>query len=108
MKAKAKCKKCGGIADVDTSKILTSNPPQYDCKCENCGEKFSCFMHEVSYVFENEEDGLYTGLNSPVTTTTNHYIPCKHVIDVKMVNGNYVSYCSKCGAILDTRCAWHY
>lgn len=33
---------------------------------------------------------------------------CNHIVDVKMVNGNYVSYCTKCGAILDTKCAWHY
>ena len=29
--------------------------------------------------------------------------PCNHIIDVKMVSGDYVSYCTKCGAIFETK-----
>ena len=32
------CKNCGKEADVDTSKILASYPPQYEVKCPHCGE----------------------------------------------------------------------
>lgn len=34
-----KCSKCGAIVNVNTSMILTSNPPCYEWTCPNCGEK---------------------------------------------------------------------
>lgn len=34
-----KCPKCGAIVNVNTSMILTSNPPCYEWTCPNCGEK---------------------------------------------------------------------
>ena len=33
-----RCPKCGAIVNVNTSMILTSNPPCYEWKCPNCGE----------------------------------------------------------------------
>lgn len=33
-----KCEQCGeGEVWMDTSRVLTSNPPKYICKCSNCG-----------------------------------------------------------------------
>ena len=43
VKLETTCPKCGGVADVDTSMILTSFPPQYRCKCRECGHVFSEF-----------------------------------------------------------------
>ena len=34
-----RCPKCGAIVNVNTSMILTSNPPCYEWTCPNCGEK---------------------------------------------------------------------
>ena len=36
-KGYCKCEKCGGKAEVDTSMVLTSNPPQYNYYCPHCG-----------------------------------------------------------------------
>lgn len=33
------CPKCGTTVNVNTSMILTSNPPCYEWTCPNCGEK---------------------------------------------------------------------
>ena len=33
-----RCPKCGAIVNVNTSMILTSNPPCYEWKCPKCGE----------------------------------------------------------------------
>lgn len=115
VKGIVKCKKCGKGADVDMSVVLTSNPPQYKAKCKHCGETFCCFQSEVSFVLESK-DGLYAGSNNwinAIVPSDYHYLwqkanQCNHNIDVKMVNGDYVSFCTKCGAILDKKSSWHY
>lgn len=28
---------------------------------------------------------------------------CKHEVEIKLENGNIITYCKKCGAILDTK-----
>ena len=37
--APIRCPKCGTTVNVNTSIILTSNPPCYEWTCPNCGEK---------------------------------------------------------------------
>lgn len=32
-----KCKKCGGHMAIDFSAVLTSLPPKYQAKCDDCG-----------------------------------------------------------------------
>lgn len=44
-----KCPKCGGDAEVDTSVVLTSNPPQYSAKCTKCGNLFYIYCSEPRY-----------------------------------------------------------
>ena len=58
MKALVSCKKCGKLTEVDTSIVLTSNPPQYNYQCNNCGEKGYCFTSEVTWVIseQNKQD----------------------------------------------------
>lgn len=46
---KIKCKKCGGIAKVNTCIILTSDPPMYNVDCPNCGRMYM-FCHEVNVI----------------------------------------------------------
>lgn len=106
MKVVTKCKKCDEWTAVDTSVVLTSHPPQYGYTCEHCGERNCCYTHEVEYIPEkNYELKAYIDANLNLSSTT--YV-CKHSIDVKMVNGDYVSFCTKCGAIFETKSSWHY
>ena len=39
-KKEVKCKYCGSNAIVDTSVVLTSDPPQYNVDCPNCGRVY--------------------------------------------------------------------
>lgn len=108
MNGKAKCKKCGKELKIDSSKILTSNPPKYEGKCEHCKEISYYELHEISW------EGIigeinYNGLDGITTVPSpNHYNwmkanQCNHVIDVKCTSGSFVTYCIKCGKIFDTK-----
>ena len=44
---KIRCKKCGAEAIVNTGIILTSDPPQYNVDCPNCGRTYM-FCYEVN------------------------------------------------------------
>ena len=44
---KVKCKKCGAEAIANTGIILTSDPPQYNVDCPNCGRIYM-FCSEVN------------------------------------------------------------
>lgn len=47
-KSYCKCKRCGcEKAEVDTSVVLTSFPPQYSYKCPECGEFGYIFCDEL-------------------------------------------------------------
>ena len=48
-----RCPKCGTTVNVNTSKILTSNPPCYEWTCPNCGEK-GCTKQGDIITFENQ------------------------------------------------------
>ena len=48
-----RCPKCGAIVNVNTSMILTSNPPCYEWTCPNCGEKGNT-KHGDIITFENQ------------------------------------------------------
>ena len=42
------CKNCGKEADVDTSKVLTSYPPQYEVKCPHCRKTDSVYCSALA------------------------------------------------------------
>ena len=44
---KVKCKKCGAEAMANTAIVLTSDPPQYNVDCPNCGRVYM-FCSEVN------------------------------------------------------------
>lgn len=48
-----RCPKCGAIVNVNTSMILTSNPPCYEWTCPKCGEK-GCTKQGDIITFENQ------------------------------------------------------
>lgn len=48
-----RCPKCGTIVNVNTSMILTSNPPCYEWTCPNCGEKGNTKQGDI-ITFENQ------------------------------------------------------
>ena len=48
-KAYCKCKKCGQVAEVDTSMVLTSNPPKYNYCCLHCNQHGYVYCNEVFY-----------------------------------------------------------
>lgn len=51
--APIRCPKCGTTVNVNTSMILTSNPPCYEWTCPNCGEK-GCTKQGDIITFENQ------------------------------------------------------
>ena len=48
-----RCPKCGTTVNVNTSMILTSNPPCYEWTCPNCGEKGYTKKGDI-ITFENQ------------------------------------------------------
>ena len=48
-----RCPKCGTTVNVNTSMILTSNPPCYEWICPNCGEKGYTKQGDI-ITFENQ------------------------------------------------------
>ena len=51
--APIRCPKCGTTVNVNTSMILTSNPPCYEWTCPNCGEKGYTKQGDI-ITFENQ------------------------------------------------------
>ena len=103
MKAKAKCKKCGGEAIADVSQVLTT---MHKGKCESCGEIDYYQIHEVTFIYEpNELNKDLNYIENPNLggIGSNYYQECNHMIDVKSTSNGYVTYCLKCGKIFDTK-----
>ena len=48
-----RCPKCGTTVNVNTSMILTSNPPCYEWTCPNCGKKGYTKQGDI-IAFENQ------------------------------------------------------
>ena len=48
-----RCPKCGTTVNVNTSMILTSNPPCYEWTCPNCGKKGNTKQGDI-ITFENQ------------------------------------------------------
>ena len=54
------CPKCGTTVNVNTSLILTSNPPCYEWTCPNCGEKGYTKQGDI-ITFENQNGRATSG-----------------------------------------------
>lgn len=55
-----RCPKCGTTVNVNTSMILTSNPPCYEWICPNCGEKGYTKQGDI-ITFENQNGRATSG-----------------------------------------------
>lgn len=58
--APIRCPKCGTTVNVNTSMILTSNPPRYEWTCPNCGEKGYTKQGDI-ITFENQNGRATSG-----------------------------------------------
>lgn len=82
------CPRCGGDLCVDDSKILTSIPPKKIVTCLICGynDYIEAWKRTPGTIVDSVED-------------TNSSKECNHQYDCKLMSGNIVSYCVKCGKI---------
>lgn len=55
-----RCPKCGTTVNVNTSMILTSNPPCYEWTCPNCGKKGNTKQGDI-VTFENQNGRATSG-----------------------------------------------
>ena len=120
-----RCPKCGTTVNVNTSMILTTNPPCYEWTCPNCGEK-GCTKQGDIITFENQtklatlpyiqkidETDLGVGVTTTNATggynTINHTPVAKSTVTAhKTTECNIPApqfiqqgwQCPKCGAIL--------
>ena len=85
--APIRCPKCGTTVNVNTSMILTSNPPCYEWTCPNCGEKGYTKQSDI-ITFENQIGSTVT---DPKSTACDIPAP-------KWIQQGW--QCPKCGAIL--------
>ena len=61
-----KCGSCGKMAEVDTSMVLTSYPPQYNYYCKHCGTHGYTWCDDVVY----SESGAEIDTDNQVVLTT--------------------------------------
>lgn len=97
-----RCPKCGTTVNVNTSMILTSNPPCYEWTCPNCGEKGYTKQGDI-ITFENQighaTSGYIRKVDEPdpgvgVTTTNANDL---ETIDIRPAIYSTNTKCTICG-----------
>ena len=97
-----RCPKCGTTVNVNTSMILTSNPPCYEWTCPNCGEKGYTKQGDI-ITFENQiipaTSGYIQKVDEPdlgvgVTTTNASDL---ETIDIRPAIYSPMTECEICG-----------
>lgn len=114
-----RCPSCGEIVQVDTSMILTSNPPQYKWECPKCGRTGTTSSKDI-IAFENQKpmrtSGYIQKIDEPdlgvgVTTTnatgdgynTTNAVTAHKTKECNIPAPQFIQQgweCPKCGAIL--------
>ncbi len=94
--SKTRCK-CGGRRFVTDGIVFLTYPAQYPVECEFCGDRSTAREDELITLVDVMPD-LSNQWNS---LTTKQSDECKHTFEIKLVNGRYVTYCTKCGKIGD-------
>lgn len=90
-KAFCKCSKCGKMAEVDTSIVLTSYPPQYNYYCKHCGTHGYTFCDNIVY----SENDTELDLDNQVIFTT--CLICGETVAISVApNYNKNVICDKC------------
>lgn len=99
-----RCPSCGEIVQVDTSMILTSNPPQYKWECPKCGRTGTTSSKDI-IAFENQKpmrtSGYIQKIDEPdlgvgVTTTNAEGIT---IIDMNPAISATNTKCTICGEV---------
>lgn len=88
-----RCEKCGGTLYANISVALSSRPDQYTCCCEACGNFEIYYRKNLDFLF-------------PTLTAQKNigFLPtCDHYYEVRVSNGQAVTYCTKCGKIGDSK-----
>lgn len=97
-----RCPKCGTTVNVNTSMILTSNPPCYEWTCPNCGKKGNTKQGDI-ITFENQTipatSGYIQKVDEPdlgvgITTTNAEDI---ETIDISPAIYSTNTKCTICG-----------
>lgn len=114
-----RCPSCGEIVQVDTSMILTSNPPQYKWECPKCGRTGTTSSKDI-IAFENQKpmrtSGYIQKIDEPdlgvgVTTTnatgdgynTINAVTAHKTTECNIPAPQFIQQgweCPKCGAVL--------
>lgn len=85
-----KCSKCWGTLYANMSISLTTLPEQYSAKCEKCNHIENVTMSDIVW-------------NGRLETLPVIQEGCNHVFDIKLIDGQLVTFCTKCGRIGDTQ-----
>lgn len=95
-----KCPHCGGLAEVDTSMVLTSYPPQYNFYCGECKHHGYVFCHELSERQVKKIPEKVAALDNLSTSC----LVCGESVPAKTLYQFEVVVCEKCKkAILKVR-----
>ena len=94
--SKTRCK-CGGRRFVTDGIVFLTYPAQYPVECEFCGDKSTAREDDLITLVDVMPDPT-SQWNSLATQQSDE---CKHTFELKLVNGRYVTYCTKCGKIGD-------
>lgn len=96
-----KCPHCGSTnTEYDTTMILTSNPPQSQCRCKDCGQGFfsgQCEMSTSDDYWKHDQSTLNTPKIEDLLPGQQWPDPFKLATPTK---SNYGWICPKCGRAL--------
>lgn len=97
-KAYIQCPCCGKDAEVNTSVVLTTDPPKYSYTCNHCGHYSYIYCHELldKELCEIPQPDIQTGICTPC-------LVCGESVEVQLSH-NGAALCDKCKkAILKLR-----
>lgn len=94
--SKTRCK-CGGRRFITDGMVFLTYPAQYPVECEFCGDRSTAREDDLITLV----DAMSDPANQWNSLTTKQSDECKHTFELKLINGRYITYCTKCGKIGD-------
>lgn len=91
-KAYCRCKKCGQVAEVDTSICLTSNPPKYNYYCSHCDQHGYIYCSEVFY---DTKVAPFETIPDNVEELATSCLICGEPVPISILD-NHSKICEKC------------
>lgn len=99
-KSYCRCGKCGQTAEVDTSVVLTSNPPKYNYHCPHCGSYGYTFCSDI---FCDTKGAQFEPTPVEVESLASSCLICGELVPVSLFD-NSPKVCEKCKkAVLKVR-----